>query len=325
MYVTDINVRSAAGASGARLSAQVIGPLVVRRGNRTLTPKELGGPRQRQILEILLLHLGTPVSKNRLVDLIWGAQAPAAALANLESYVSVLRRHLQPGEGRSGPLKTTNGGYVMDDSMVDLDLSGFDRLLDAARRSSVQEAYTMLRRALEVASAPLLENELGCEWIESQRSAYAARVVEARVLVAEAGLELGRCQDSVAQARNVLADDPLNERAWTVLVLGLERSGRHVEGLQEYDRCRRTLGEELGCAPAPAVQDAYERLLRATAGSETELGQVLSALLLLHGHAEASAGRLDARGLRSQRRAAAVIQQFLGRIMEPAVLVPMAS
>jgi DNA-binding SARP family transcriptional activator len=307
------------------LSVQVIGPLVVRRGSRTLTSKELGGPRQRRILEILLLQLGAPVSKNRLVDLLWGADAPAAALANLESYVSVLRRHLQPGEGRNGPLKTTNGGYVMDGSMVDLDLSGFDRLLDAARHSSVQEAYPMLRRALKMASAPLLENEPDGEWIEFQRSAYSTRVVEARALAAEAGLELGLCQESVAQARDVLASDPLNERAWTVLVLGLERSGRHVEGLQEYDRCRRTLGEELGCAPAPAVQAAYERLLQATAGSESELGQVLSALLLLHGHTEETAGRRDARDLQSQRRAAAVIQQFVGRILEPAVLVPMAS
>lgn len=319
MNMSSINVRPATGATGARLSVQVIGPLVVRRGSRTLTAKELGGPRQRQILEILLLQLGTPVSKHRLVDLLWGTQAPAAAQANLESYVSVLRRHLQPGEGRSGPLKTTNGGYVLDASMVELDLSEFDRLLETARRSAAQEAQPMLRRALDMASAPLLENEPGSEWIESQRGAHAARVAEARVLSAEVCLELGRCPEAVAQARKVLAGDPLHERAWTVLVLGLERSGRHVEGLQEYDRCRRTLGEELGCAPAPAVQAAYERMLQTTAGSDNELGQVLSALLLLHKYAEA-ADRRDVRDMLTQRRAAAVIQQFVGRALEPALL-----
>lgn len=320
MKMSVINVRSTVGASRARLSVQVMGPLVVRRGNRVLTPKELGGPRQRQILEILLLQLGTPVPKHRLVDLLWGDRPPAAALANLESYVSVLRRHLQPGEGRSGPLKTTNGGYVLDGSMVDLDQSEFDRLLEAARRSCARDAYPLLRRALDMAAAPLLENEAGCEWIESQRSAHAARVTEARVQAAEVGLELEHAQESVVAARTVLESDPLNERAWTVLVLGLEQSGRHVEGLQEYDRCRRTLSKELGCAPAPSVQAAYERMLQSTAGSESELGQLLSALLLLHGHVEASSGRHSTREQEAQRRAAALIQQFIGQAMSPVLL-----
>ncbi|MFW6186692.1 MAG: AfsR/SARP family transcriptional regulator [Actinomycetota bacterium] len=318
MNMSAVDVRSAAGATGARLSVQVVGPLVVRRGNRVLTSRELGGPRQRQILEILLLQLGTPVSKHRLVDLLWGAQAPAAALTTLESYVSVLRRHLQPGQCRSGPLKTTNGGYVMDASMVDLDLSRFDRLLEASRHAAAPEAHSLLRRALDMASAPLLGDEPDSEWIESQRSAYTARVTEAQVLSAETGLELGRCPESVAQARRVLAGDPLHERAWTVLVLGLERSGRHVEGLQEYDRCRRILREELGCAPAPAVQAAYGRMLQATATTGSELGLALSALLVLHGPSGDVEWLPGAPPPLAREEAATVLQAFLGRTPAPA-------
>ncbi|MFF0990098.1 AfsR/SARP family transcriptional regulator [Kocuria nitroreducens] len=318
MDISTINVRSAAGATGARLSVQVIGPFMVRRGSRTLTSKELGGPRQRRILEILLLQLGTPVSKQRLVDLLWGADAPAAASANLESYVSVLRRHLQPGEGKHGPLKTTNGGYVMDASMVDLDLPRFERLLDAARRSSAREANLLLRSALDLASGSLLENEQECEWIESQRSTFADRVTEARVLLAEAGLELGRCEEPVIQARKVLTADPLNERAWTVLVLGLEGAGRPVEGLQAYEQCRRTLDHELGCAPSGVLQSAYTRMLRATAATGDELGQALTALLVLHGRLGDTDWVLGTRAPLARQEAASVLQSFLGRSLSPA-------
>jgi DNA-binding SARP family transcriptional activator len=312
------DTKPTAGNEELRLSIQVLGPLVVRRGDCTMTSKELGGPRQRQVLEILLLHLGTPVSKTRLVDLLWAEQAPAAAAATLESYVSVLRRRLQPGAGRNGALRTTNGGYVMDATMVDLDLHTFDLLLETARCCSAREAYPLLRRALKLASGPLLENELLSEWTDSQRSLHAARVNEARVLASEAGLQLGLPQEALAQARLVLAEEPLNERAWTVLVLGLERSGQLVEGLQAYDRFRRLLQDELGCAPARIVQDACQRMLHATAGSDNGLGKVLSALLLLHRQIDVRDGLPDPSESLSRRQAAMVIQEFLGRSLSPA-------
>ena len=48
------------------LDVRILGPLRIRRGGEVLEAGELGGPKPRQILEILLLNLGTPVSKDRL-------------------------------------------------------------------------------------------------------------------------------------------------------------------------------------------------------------------------------------------------------------------
>lgn len=298
---------------GARLRVRVLGPLEVHRGDRTVTSKELGGPKQRQILEILLLRLGTPVSKDRLIELLWGDRPPAAALQNLESYVSVLRRGLQPGAGRSGPLRTANGGYVMDGSAVDLDVHRFDLLVEQARHRPAGRAYPLWCAALELAVAPLLENELRCEWVERQRELHAARVLEARISAAETALELDRHGEAVQHARTVLEEDPLHERAWTALVLGLERSGRAVEGLQAYDRCRRILDQELGCAPASAVQAAHARMLRSTAAAGGELGQLLSALLVLHDKLGDTEWIPGAQPPLAREQAALLLQAFLGR------------
>ncbi|WP_438612854.1 AfsR/SARP family transcriptional regulator [Kocuria arenosa] len=298
---------------------RVLGSLEVRRGEDVLTAKELGGPRQRQVLEILLLSPGVPVSKHRLLELVWGEAAPPGAMGTLESYVSVLRRHLQPGQPRTGPLKTTNGGYLMDTSLVEVDLHRFDSLLGAARSSPAQAAYRLLGQALGTASAPLLENELGCEWAQSQRDAHATRVREARLLAAEAALELGRAEEAIAHARAVLEQEFLAERAWTVLVLGLEATGRAVEGLQAYDRCRRLLHRELGCAPGVALGGAHRRLLQATAGQDDDLAQAVSALLVLHGHLHDSAPAVDrvprVLDSRARQEAATVLEAFLGRTL----------
>ncbi|MBG6189463.1 DNA-binding SARP family transcriptional activator [Arthrobacter sp. CAN_A212] len=279
------------GPAPVHLSIQIIGKLRVRRGNEVLEAEHFGGPKPRQILEILLLTLGTPVSKDRLVEKLWGNHPPAESMATLESYVSVLRRHLQPGEGKAGPLRTSNGGYVMDPFLVDLDLDRFNSLMRAVRASSPAAAYPLLQQALELSAVPLLADELRPEWAQEERALHSARVTSALILAAEIACVLHQPDDGVLWARRALDADFLNEGAWTALVSALEQSGRHAEGLQAYERCRRALDLELGCTPGPKLRDAQLRLLRATADGQSELAEVLSALLVLHGRVEQRTGR----------------------------------
>ena len=55
-------------------------------------PVDLGGPKQRAVLAVLLLEPGTSVSIDRLVDLVWGDDAPGRAEVSIRGYVSNLRR-----------------------------------------------------------------------------------------------------------------------------------------------------------------------------------------------------------------------------------------
>ena len=60
------------------------------------TPLELGGRRQRAVLAVLLLARGEVVPAERLVDAVWDERPPTDAVSALQSYVSHLRRRLQP-------------------------------------------------------------------------------------------------------------------------------------------------------------------------------------------------------------------------------------
>lgn len=264
------------------LSVKVIGSLQIVRDGVVLGAKDLGGPKPRQILEILLVNLGSPVSKDRLISLLWSGNPPAEALPTLESYVSVLRRNLQPGAGRNGVLRTTTGGYVIERSQVEVDLAHFDRLVRLAHQCGPLEAVKLMQEALALADAPLLGDELLPGWAEEERDLHAARVTEAKLFAAETATAVGAYDLAITWSTQVTAQDSLNERAWASLILALEASGRHTEGLQSYERCRRAMHRELGCSPGPALKAAHARLLQATADSEGELSDVLSALLILH-------------------------------------------
>jgi SARP family transcriptional regulator, regulator of embCAB operon len=312
MALTAANVLSEAGAApvaAERLVVRIIGNLTITRGNDVLGADRLGGPKPRQILEILLLRFGRPVSKETLIGLLWGSRPPAGALSTLESYVSVLRRNLQPRSGKNGALRTTTGGYFIDRDQVDLDLETFDRLLREAGLSEPGRSYGLLKQALELATEPLLGNELLPAWAEDERALHAARVNTAQVLAAEAAAELEKYEEAVAWARLALKRDQINERAWTVLVLGLEAQGQPAEGLQAYERCRRLMLAELGCCPGPALRQAQSRMLKATAGNDDDLNEVLSALLILQGG--------SARPLREIREAGVVLQDFMYRALAP--------
>lgn len=164
-----------------RIHVKVLGGLQVRRGETVLGARDLGGCKPRQVLEILVLHRGTPVSKDRLIDMIWADAAPPEALPTLESYISILRRRIQPGNSRSGPLRTVTAGYVIDRDLLDLDLDRFNALLEQARHTTAEAAYPLLLQALAIAAEPLLADESCPAWAEAERGEHAAQLNQAKV------------------------------------------------------------------------------------------------------------------------------------------------
>src|SRR5919199_2395843 len=87
------------------LEFRILGPLDVLDDDRTI---ELGAPRQRAVLAILLVHLGEAVSVDRIVDLMWGERPPPTAVKTVQVYVSHLRRALV-----DEVVVSSSGGYAL--------------------------------------------------------------------------------------------------------------------------------------------------------------------------------------------------------------------
>ncbi|MBG6225475.1 DNA-binding SARP family transcriptional activator/ActR/RegA family two-component response regulator [Arthrobacter sp. CAN_A2] len=258
-------VRARADADMSKLDISILGPLTVRRGGIELNAGDIGGPKPRQVLEILLLNFGSAVPKTRIMDLLWGDKQPAAALPTLESYVSVLRRGLQPGAGRTGPLRTVAGGYVIERSLVDLDLDRFEALTSHAEAAPPHAALELFVGALDLASAPLFGDEVLPAWAEDERILHAERVRLARIIAAEKALLVGEEGRAITWSEMAVKEDPLDERAWKALILGLEGNGEATAALRAFERCRRVLLDELGCGPSAPLKEAHARLLARTA------------------------------------------------------------
>src|SRR5688500_15687493 len=96
----------------------VLGPLRVRRGSLNL---DIGTPKQRAFLSLLLLHRNTSVPVDRIVDELWESDPPGSAIANIRSYANRMRRILT-AEGMCPEPAWHAGGYLLDVAEDHLDL-----------------------------------------------------------------------------------------------------------------------------------------------------------------------------------------------------------
>ncbi len=223
-------------------------------------PLALGSPQQRALLAVLLVHRGEPVSSDRLVDALWGEQAPASAVKIVQGYVSNLRRVL--GDG----LLVTHGrGYLLQAEPGQLDLGRFESLVAEGRRAlqkgDARIAAARLREALGMWRGPPLADFAH----ESFAQPEIARLEESRLAALEeridAELALGEHARLVGELEALVREHPLRERFTGQLMLALYRSGRQADALESYRIARRHLVEELGLEPGRELQELERAIL----------------------------------------------------------------
>jgi DNA-binding SARP family transcriptional activator len=246
----------------------ILGPLEVRDGDRRV---ELGGPRPRALLALLVLEVGSVVPADRLVDELWGEAPPRSAPHLLHVYVSSLRKAFGPTEGRER-LVTRAPGYRLEAAADEIDARRFERLLADGRRrlaaGDAERASEMLRQALALWRGPALADFT----YEPFAQAEIARLEELRVVAREERIEaelgLGHEPEVVGELEALIAENPLRERPRAQLMLALYRSGRQAEALEVYGETRRLLLEELGIEPAPSLKRLEQAILRQDAELE---------------------------------------------------------
>jgi DNA-binding SARP family transcriptional activator len=229
---------------------RILGPLEVVDGDR---PVAIAGSKQRALLAILLLHANAVVSRDRLIDELWGESPPETASTALQVHVSQLRKSL----GRD-VIVTRAPGYMIRVEAGELDLDRFEQLVEEARGKDAAPAAAMLRDALRLWRGPPLADLDGSVALPERGQLEEQRLsaLEHRI---DAELELGLHSDQVPELEALVREDPLRERRRAQLMLALYRSGRQAEALDVYSKGRRLLADELGLEPG----DELRRLERA--------------------------------------------------------------
>jgi predicted ATPase/class 3 adenylate cyclase/DNA-binding winged helix-turn-helix (wHTH) protein len=240
---------------------RILGPLeVVGPAGEALA---LGSAQQRAVLALLLIGAPEPVSRDRLVDELWGERPPATAQHAVQVYVSGIRKILRAGGGGVA-VRGSRSGYVLEVDPERVDARRFERLLSEAQRVLAEDpsrARELFRAALGLWRGPPLGEFSQFEFARAE----ADRLEELRAVAVEgqveARLACGEHDGVIGTLTALLAGNPLRERPRRLLMLALYRGGRHAEALAAYrDACAAL--DEIGLQPGPELRKLEQAILR---------------------------------------------------------------
>jgi YVTN family beta-propeller protein len=236
---------------------RILGPLEVAHDGRSLA---LGGAQQRALLAVLLLHRGEVVSTDRLIDELWGEQAPSSAIKVVQGYVSQLRKALG-----DDVIVTRGHGYLLAVGSEQVDVGRFEALVAGGRSALAAGETTAAAQRLGEGLALWRGEPLADFAYEPFAQDEIVRLGQARLAALEdrieAQLALGEHVRLVGELEALVRGHPLRERVIGQLMVALYRSGRQADALENYRVARGQLVDELGLQPSRALQELERAIL----------------------------------------------------------------
>ncbi|WP_416971094.1 AfsR/SARP family transcriptional regulator [Streptomyces sp. 4F14] len=229
---------------------------------------DIPGEKLRAIVATLALTPNRPVSRNDLIDELWGENPPRRAENSLHGHIARLRRIIAARTGTGGLrdlIVTSNFGYALSLPDRHVDALFFCDLVRRAallQDSAPEDAVRLLTEGLALWRGPaLLDTGHGmlCRMA-------ATRFTETRLTAYEqlfdAQFALGMHRWAVTELEQLHAQYPLRERFCEQLITALYRSGRQAEALDAYHRTRQRLSQGLGLEPGHALRARFQQILR---------------------------------------------------------------
>jgi DNA-binding SARP family transcriptional activator len=217
--------------------------------------------RARQVLAVLAARHDRIQSKDALADAVWGADLPGNHVAALEHYVSVVRRRLQPDGGpATWFIVTRSGGYLFDTSRAELDLAEVRARIRALDAAPADDRLGLQKEVLTLAQELPFAEDQYAEWAETARSEVQVAAVNALLDLAADALPQEAAR-ALRLAQEAIALDPFLEPGYHAAMSAAVALGRTDDALRIFERCKRTLDEELGVSPSAELVQLQRSVL----------------------------------------------------------------
>ncbi|WP_215542328.1 AfsR/SARP family transcriptional regulator [Amycolatopsis sp. CA-230715] len=252
------------------ISVEVLGPVRMRAGTAEVA---VGSPRRQAVLGFLAINARSVVSRDQLVDAVWGEAPPKSAAGNVHTYISDLRRSIAEATGHAtaaAVLQTAGAGYRLDVRDADLDFRQVEHDLRTAsnlassgeRTDAITTWQRALRRSLATPFAGIDAPYALAERHRLENLVLAAVIDLVRALLAR-GTETDT-RTALITLERALSRHPLHQRLAEMRIRALSGRGRRAEAIDQYETTRRLLATELGVDPDQGLRQAHEEIVRDT-------------------------------------------------------------
>ena len=248
--------------STAHVELCLAGTFRVVRDGTELTDGEIGSRKSRTLLKLLAVERPSLVPVDRIVEVLWPNERPAAPEQNVATLVSRLRAALGTDliqGGRVGYRLIAGPGVAVDlDTAAHLCDQAEGKLATAAAvaLAAAQRAHDLLSAGTAIGDEPY------ADWADPARGQLRELLSRVRLAAAQAALATGEPRSAAGYAEAAMAADPLDEAAHRWYMSAAAAAGEQAKALAAYEALRRRLGRELGADPAPQTRELHLAILR---------------------------------------------------------------
>ncbi|AUN43171.1 BTAD domain-containing putative transcriptional regulator [Tsukamurella tyrosinosolvens] len=231
-------------------------------------PNEVSGVKPRSVLALLVMNRGRAVTVDSLSEQVWDGNPPASARASLQVFVSGLRKALRgpAGSGLDAQLVTSGSTYRLDLEPDQSDVGRFDsarrRGAELAGAGRYDQASLMFASALAEFRGDAVADLRGLQFADNFAIGMAEERAAVQSAMYDAEIAAGRASSVIGDLRRLVSENPLQEPLWGQLITALYLTGRQADALEASRELRRTLADELGADPTPALVDLEGKVLR---------------------------------------------------------------
>lgn len=212
--------------------------------------------RKTQALLIYLLVTAQPQAREHLADLFWNDRSQKQAMSNLRTTLTRLRAKI------GDYLKITRHTIALSSQaeMVWIDTNEFNAILNGTSKSNSIDNLLALYKGSFLAGFFVSDCDNFETWIARERDNYESLLIGRLHHEIQRRLKNYQFEQGIHYAQRLLDLAPFDEGAHRALMRLLAGNNQRVEALNQYEKCRQLLEEELGMEPETITQTLYQQI-----------------------------------------------------------------
>ncbi|HEU4894909.1 MAG TPA: BTAD domain-containing putative transcriptional regulator, partial [Acidimicrobiia bacterium] len=244
------------------LRIHLFGGFLLERGEWALPP--IASRAGRSLFAYLVVNRDRPLQRDLLAGTFWPDLPDSRARRRLSHTLWQIQDVVNTDS--SSHLDVTTDTLAFDASTPFwLDVEEFDRVTaktsDGADRGDGEMDAGRLRTCVELYRGDFLAGYFD-DWVLVEQDLYRQKYLTALRRLVDATKAEGGYDEALSLARRLTHHDPLSEEAHQEVMRLSFLLGRTSDAIEQFERCRSVLEEELGAEPSAPTVEIYQKILR---------------------------------------------------------------
>lgn len=242
------------------LEIRLLGGFSVHFEQRPVPP--LPSRTARLLFAWLALQVGRPQPRSLLADRFWPDMPESRARRRLSHALWQIQDSLSEASPAHSYLVVRGDDVAFDaQSPYWLDVEEFEQRLDHVDRAETVDAAAVrsLRQSVELYQGELLAGSYE-PWVVEEQERLRQRYVTALGRLVDASKQRGHFDEALTFAQRLTHEAPLREDVHREVMRLCVLLGQQSQALEQFERCRSVLREELGTQPSAETLQLRERI-----------------------------------------------------------------